>query len=63
MMAAHCAMVPGIAATMGVFANQGAYDISNVEIAGNKVARYAKNTNDPALTYIDAASRFLSVAR
>ncbi len=54
MFAAHRARSSELAATMGVFFNQNAYDSSNVEMAGEKVVRYAKGPPQLRLNYIDA---------
>jgi MurNAc alpha-1-phosphate uridylyltransferase len=54
MFAAHRASTPEVAATMGVFCNQNAYDSSNVQIGGNKVVRYVKGAPNSQLTHIDA---------
>jgi N-acetyl-alpha-D-muramate 1-phosphate uridylyltransferase len=54
MFSAHRASLPPVAATMGVFCNQNAYDSSNVQIENNKVVRYVKGEPHPQLTYIDA---------
>jgi NDP-sugar pyrophosphorylase family protein len=44
---------PEAAATMSVFENAGRWDSSNVAIDGQRVVRYAKDTNDPAVRHID----------
>jgi MurNAc alpha-1-phosphate uridylyltransferase len=59
MFAAHRARPEGVIGTMGVFCNRGAYDASNVEIDGDKVARYEKGSADRQFTHIDAGVSIL----
>lgn len=39
--------------TMAVYKNEGRFDASNTEVSGNRVIRYAKGAQDPALDHID----------
>ena len=38
---------------MTVFKNEGAWDTSNVEFSGGKIARYDKENRTPAMRHID----------
>jgi MurNAc alpha-1-phosphate uridylyltransferase len=44
---------PDALGTMSVFFNQGRWDASNTEIEADRVVRYEKGGDDPALAYID----------
>lgn len=55
---------PDLGAVMAVFRNRSAYDASNVELApdGERVLRYEKGSNDPALDHIDYGATALRAA-
>ena len=44
---------PEALGTMAVFKNEGRFDSSNTQVAGDRVLRYEKGTKDPALDHID----------
>jgi len=44
---------PEALGTLAVFQNRGRWDVSNVELSGELVARYAKGSRDAELEYID----------
>jgi len=44
---------PNALGTMSVFPNAGRWDASNTEVRGDRVVRYEKGANDPALDHID----------
>jgi MurNAc alpha-1-phosphate uridylyltransferase len=44
---------PAALGSLAVFLNRGRWDASNVELAGELVARYEKGKKDPSLEYID----------
>ncbi len=44
---------PDALATMSVFENAGRWDASNTQVEGDRVVRYEKGSDDPALRHID----------
>ncbi|HWA71341.1 MAG TPA: sugar phosphate nucleotidyltransferase [Polyangiaceae bacterium] len=44
---------PEALGTLAVYKNSGQWDASNTEVEGQRVLRYQKAANDPALSYID----------
>lgn len=48
--------------TLAVYENRGQWDQSNVEVAGERVVRYAKGERDPRLDHIDYGAMALTAA-
>jgi NDP-sugar pyrophosphorylase family protein len=53
---------PLAAGTLAVYENRGRWERSNVEVAGDRVVRYAKGVDDPRLDHIDYGAMALTKA-